>query len=124
MATADRKPGALDVVGQILVEMDGESASIEARGDRIVLGLNDFRAVSRLGRLGRGRSRRESIRRIHDALTASGLTLELVVGGSTVGLLGERARAGLASRILGLGPLEIRAGGVLGSWARRPGRAE
>jgi hypothetical protein len=116
MATADRRPIPLEVVGQMMVEMGGGSTRIEALGDRIVVelsslgaGIGSFRGVLA------GNDRAEAIRRIDQALRGAGLSLEVVVGGRVVGRLGEGARAGLASKLLGLGPLELVLGGVLGS---------
>ena len=103
-----------------MVEMGGTSARIEARGDRIVVELPSLRdGISTLGRWPKGRGRREAIRRIHEGLTAAGLTLEVVVGPSTIAVLGVGARPGRTSRLLGLDALEVRVGGLLGS-LRRP----
>ena len=120
---ADRVPTALDVVGQVMVEMGGGSARIEALGDRIVVRFPSLKAgASALGRWPKGRARREAIRRIHDLLTAAGLTLQMDVGPSTVGVLGVGARPGLSSRLLGVGPLEIRARYLFGPFGRAAGR--
>ena len=119
MATADRKPSALDVVGQVMVEMGGDSASIEAVGDRIVVRIPSFRSGLRTIRgWSRGPGRGESIGRIHEALKVTRLSLEIVMGGRTVGRLGVGATPGRVSRLLGLGPMEIEWGGVLGSLRR------
>lgn len=116
----ERTPSALDVVGSLMVEMGDLSARIEARGDRIVVQIPSLRAgVASLPK-GGGAGRRASILRIHEVLTSAGLTLEVVAGRSTVGLLGVRAKAGLASRLLGLGPLEVRLGGIFDSFRRGP----
>ena len=125
MPMADRMPGALDVVGQVMVEMGGESARIEAMGDRIVVEFPSFRAgASALGRGPRGRGRRDVLLRIHQALTAAGLTLQIDIGPSTVGVLGVEARPGLPSRLLGVGPLEVRLGKLFGSLRRPPAGPE
>ena len=122
---ADRKPIALDVVGRVMIEMGGDSARIEANGDRIVVTLPNFRSIAPTIRgWTRGRGRRESVRAIHDALIGAGLTLEVVVGRSTIGMLGVAARPGFASRLFGFGPLEVRMGGVFGSLARIRRRRE
>ena len=125
MASAERRPGPLEVVGRVMVEMGGSSARVEAMGDRIVVEWPNLRAgYSSMGRYSKGPGRGEAIRRIHDALEGAGLSLEVIAGGRTVGRLGVGARAGLASRMLGLGPLEILLGGVLGSFRGRGGRPE
>ncbi len=121
MATADRRHGRLDLIGRVMVEMGGESAGVEALGDRIVV---ELAGLSSLRRWSKGRGGIGSIRRIHDTLNATGLTLEVVAGGRVVGRLGSGARPGLASKMLGLGPLEILLGGILGSFSRRGGRPE
>ncbi len=118
-------PPALDIVGQVMVELAGESVRIEALGDRVLVQFSGLRAsLATLRRWSGGPGRRLSIRQIHDALTAVGVTVEVVVDRSTVGLLGARARAGLASRLMGFAPLEIRVGGVLGSLQKRPAPPE
>lgn len=118
-------PNALDVLGQLMVEMGDASVRVEARGDTIVVGLPSLRAgYSILKRWPGGRGRGESIRRIHDGLIGAGLRLQVQVGTRTVGLLGVGARAGLASRLLGVGPLELRADGLLASRRRPLGPSE
>ena len=104
-----------------MVEMGGESARIDAQGDLIVVELPSLRAgASIVGRWPGGQGRRRALRRIHEGLTGAGLKLEVKVGSRTIGRLGAGSRPGLASRLLGFDPLEIRFGGVLGS-LRRPG---
>ncbi len=114
-------PNALDVVGRLMVEMGGDaSARVEARGDTIVVELPSFRAAfAILKRWPGARGRRETIRGIHQALMGAGLALRVQVGPATVGLLGVGAKARLASRLLGLDPLEIKVDGLLA--ARRRG---
>ena len=118
-------PHALDVVGQLMLEMGGSSARVEARDDTIVVelpGLRDGLAILK-GQPG-GRERRRAILQIHQALTGAGLRLEARVGPRTVALLGVGARAGLISRLLGVAPLEIRAGGLIGRGRPADGRSE
>jgi hypothetical protein len=118
-------PVALDVVGQVLVEMGGDSAQIEAQGDRIIVRLPSLRVgTSYLRRFARGAGGPEAIRRVHQGLVGAGLTLEVIVGNATVGVLGAGARSGLASRLLGLGPMEVRVGGLLGSFRKPVHRPE
>ena len=120
MATADRRPSPLEVVGQVMVEMGGGSARIEALGDRIVVELPSLGAgLSSIRGLSSGRGRGESIRKVDAALRGAGLSLEVAVGGRTVGRLGEGSRPGLASKLLGLGPFELLLGGVLASFGGR-----
>ncbi len=106
---------ALDVVGKLMVEMGGDgSARVEARGDTVVVELPSFRVGSALlKRWSRGRGRGETIASIHRGLVGAGLALRLQVGPRTVALLGVGARANLASRLLGLGPLEVKMDGLL-----------
>jgi hypothetical protein len=109
-------PSALDVVGQLMVEMGGTSARVEAQGETIVVELPGLRAgFSILKHWPGGPGRGAAIRRIHQGLTAAGLRLEVRVGSRTVGLLGVGARAGLASRILGVAPLQITVDGLRAS---------
>src|SRR5947209_832517 len=116
MPETDRSTGALSVVGQLMVEMGGASVRVEARGDRIVVRLSSLReGLAILGRWPGVRGHRQAIGRIHDALTRGGLTLQVDIGASTVAVLGAGARAGLASRAFGVGPVEVRVGGLLGS---------
>lgn len=122
---ADRMPVALDVVGQVLIEMGGDSTRIEGRGDRIIVELPNLKAgMSYFRRFARQAGGHEVIHRVHQGLVGAGLTLEVTVGGSTVGLLGTAARSGLASRLLGLGPMEVRVRGLLGSFRKPPVRLE
>ena len=115
-------PIALDVIGRLMLEMGGVSARVEALGDTIVVelpGVRDGYAILR--RWPRGRGRRDAIRRLHEGLIGAGLRLRVRVGPRLVGRLGVGARAGLASRLLGVGPLEIDVDGMLAA-RRRPGR--
>ena len=125
MADPSPIPNALDIVGRLMVEMGDGSARVECLGDSIVVELPSLRAGRSILRQWPGGRRLETIRRVHEGLTAAGLTLRVDVGRRTVGLLGLGARSGLSSRLLGLGPLELRLGGLLGSArpsADRPGR--
>lgn len=118
-------PSALDVVGQLILEMDGASARVEARGDTIVVELASLRAgYSILKRLPGGRGRDGAIRRIHEGLIGAGLTIRIRVGPKQIGRLGVGARAGLASRLLGVDPLEIQVDGLLDSRRQPGGRSE
>ena len=118
-------PSALDVVGQLMLEMGDASARVEARGDTIVVELPSLRAgYSILRRWPGGRGRRDAIRRIHEGLVGAGLGLRIRVGPEAVGRLGVGAHAGLASRLLGVGPLEIQVDGLLASRRRPDGRSE
>ncbi|WP_435009116.1 hypothetical protein P12x_000366 [Tundrisphaera lichenicola] len=106
---------ALDVVGDLMVEMGGTSARVEARGETIVVELPSFRAgYSLLKRWPGGLARGRAIRRIHEGLDAAGLRLEVRIGSRAVGRLGVGARAGLTSKLLGLAPMEIQVGGPTG----------
>jgi len=116
-------PNAIDVVGQLSVEMGGGGmARVEARGETIVVELPSLRAgLATLRRWPGGRSRRAaSIGRIHDVLTAAGLSLSVRAGPATIGRLGVGARPGLASRLLALGPMEILVDGLIPRRRRAP----
>ena len=116
---------ALDVVGNLMLEMGDASARVEARGDTIDVELPSLRAgYSILRRWPGGRGRREAIRRIHEGLIGAGLGLRIRVGPEVIGRLGVGARAGLASRLLGVDPLEIQVDGLLASRRRSSGRPE
>ncbi len=118
-------PRTLDVVGQLMLEMGDASARVEARGDTIVVELPSLRVgYSILKRWPGGRGRRVAIRRIHEGFISAGLGLCIRVGPRMVGRLGVGARAGRASRLLGVGPLEIRFDGLLASRRRPGGRTE
>ncbi len=111
---------ALEVVGRLMVEMGDAPVRVEALGDAIAVELPSLRAgYSILKRWPGGRGRGEAIRRIHEALIGAGLRLIVRVGPKTVALLGVGARSGLASRILGIGPMELKVAGFLAS-RRRP----
>ncbi len=108
-------PHALEIVGQLMVEMGGSSARVEAKDDTIVVELPGLRdGLSILNRWPGGRGRRQAIRRIHNGLSMAGLALDVKVGPRTVARLGVGSRAGVVSRLLGLAPLEVRAAGLLG----------
>ena len=115
-------PHALEIIGNLAVEMGGDgSARVEARGDSIVVELPSLRAgLAALKRWPGGRGgRAASIRRVHDGLVAAGLTLDVRVGPKRFARLGVGARPNLASRVLGLGPMEV---GLVGLISRkRPG---
>ncbi len=118
-------PGALDVVGDLMLEMGDASARVEARGDTIDVELPSLRSgYAILRRWPGGRGRRETIRRIHEGLLGAGLGLRLRVGPDVVGRLGVGARAGLASRLLGVDPLEIHVDGLLARRRRAGGQPE
>ena len=117
-------PSALDVVGQLMVEMGGDgSIRIECRGETIVVELPSLR--SGLGLLKRwpgSRGQRQmAIKRVHEGLNDAGLTLVAQVGSAVIGRLGRGAKAGLASRLLGLAPMEISPSGLLALRRQRPG---
>ncbi len=118
-------PRTLDVVGQLMLEMGDASARVEARGDTIVVELPSLRVgYSILKRWPGGRGRRDAIRRIHEGFIGAGLGLRIRVGRRVVGRLGVGAQAGLASRLLGVDPLEVLVDGLLASRRRPGGRSE
>ena len=112
---------ALDVLGELMVEIGDSSVRVEARGDTIVVELPSLRAgYAILRRSPGGRGRGRTIRRVHDGLAGAGLRLEVRVGPSTIGVMGLGARSGLISRLLGVAPMEVQVGGLLA--ARRQAR--
>ena len=122
---ADFPLKSLEVVGDLMVEMGGTTARIEARGASILVELPSLRSGASIYRQWSGfRGRREAVRRIHDGLSKAGLTLRVTVGDRTIGLLGVGTRAGLFTRLLGFGPVEVRVGGLLGAIRRPADRRE
>lgn len=114
---------ALDVVGEVMMAVDGEDVKVAARGDTIVVELANLRSVRNFLSRNRGRAgRRAMVERIHDALIRADLTLLVALKSRTVGRLGVGARPGLFSRVFGVGPMEIWPRGIRPAQTEPPGR--
>ena len=116
----------LDVFADLSLLANGEGVQVSAEGDTIVVDLPSLRAGSVLLGLvpAQGSQRAAYAEQIQDALRMADLTAEMRVQGDTVVRLGAKARPGAVSRLLQLGPAEVRPATALsGAVRRRPGAA-
>ena len=115
-------PSPLDVDGQLSLEVGSATIRIEAQGDTLVIELPSLEAGREiLKHLPKGGDTRTGLRRTHEGLVAVGLSLRIQIASKTIARLGVGARAGFASRLAGLDPLELDVGGLMAlGW--RPGR--
>ena len=110
----------LSVMADLALSVDGEDVRIEADGDVIRIKLANARAARKLLRAAPlGRFQADGLRQIHEVLSASGLTAEVLLYGEPVARLGKNARPGRTSRLLRLGQAEVRPGRPIAAAARR-----
>ena len=107
-------PTALDVVGEVTALLNGQTVTITAQHDTILVDLPTIRPRwAAWRRAGRRTDRETRLRRLGAILEFSGLTVQFRFAGTTVANLGAQAHPGWLSWILGVRPLEVRSSAVL-----------
>jgi hypothetical protein len=116
-ATESAPPAPLSVATDLTLTVDGVELTVESTGERLfaeVESLADAVRVARaLGGVPDGPADR-----LATLLRTTDLTLEVRVRDRTVAVVGADARPGAFSRGLGVDPVEVRLGGVLGAVGR------
>ena len=111
----------LEVLADLQLAVDGEEVQIRGDGDRIVVDLPTLRAGRRLmthGPWATG-NRERSLRRINEALTITGITVDVRLDDDILARVGARAQPNAVARLLRLGDVEVRATQPLKAAARR-----
>lgn len=111
----------LNVFADLQLTIDGESLSINGDGDRLVVDVPRLRTARRLlttGPLAVGDTERNA-ERVAEALRLAGITLEVRVQGDTVARIGADASPNAIGALLDAGPVEVNAGQMVWSVARR-----
>lgn len=110
----------LDVAGELEARSEAGTVRITASQSTITVDLPNLRAGMTAFRGTGGRSRRAgTISRAGAILDFTDLSVRVRLAGGTIALLGAEARPGFLSRVLALGPLEIRLLSLLRSLSRR-----
>ena len=109
----------LSVATDLTLTIDGTEAAIRSTGERLFV---EFPSLSTALRALRGLPDRDG-----DGLAAllrtTDLTVEVRIRDRTVAVIGAEARPGVVSHRLGVDPVEVRLGGVLGMVGREIGVA-
>jgi hypothetical protein len=112
--TGDVAPAApLSVATDLTLTVDGVELAVESTGERLFAEVASLADAVRIARA-LGGVPDDSARRLSTLLATTDLTLELRVRDRTVAVVGADARPGSLSRGLGVDPVEVRLGGVLG----------
>jgi hypothetical protein len=101
----------LSVEADLALSIDGGEATVESAGRRLVV---RFESVPDAMRAFRGRPGGPEDG-LPELLRATDLTAEVRVRDRIVAVVGPDARPGTLSRLLGVAPVEVRAGGLLGA---------
>lgn len=103
-----RLPLALD--GSLRLQTpQGDLIQVVAEGPFLFVRLANWRcALSILRILPRRQQRRRQLLKLSAALVAHDITVQASIATHTIATLTSGARAGIISRLLGLGPIEIR----------------
>lgn len=115
-----RRP--VDVLGELSVTSEGgEKLRVEGRGDAISIALPSLWVGRSLARpTAGGRSKRKAaISRLQAGLRRADLTLQVHVAGRPIARLAPHSEATLLSRLMGLGPMELKPMGLLLAAFRR-----
>jgi hypothetical protein len=109
----DRAPpvAPLSVEADLAVSIDGGEATVESAGRRVVV---RFESVPDAMRALRGRPR-DAEGELVTLLDATDLAVEVRIHDRIVAVAGPEARPGALARLLGVAPIEVRAGGLLGA---------
>jgi hypothetical protein len=99
---------ALAVDANLRVTVDDTPLAVTGSGERIRIGLPSLPTGLSLAV-----RRRTSLRTLAGALAQGGLTAEVCVGDAVVAILGHDADPSVLARTLALGPVEVRARGLL-----------
>lgn len=112
----------IDVLGELSLVSEGSGElRVAAQGDVISVDLPSLSAGRSLARQAAGRAkRREAIDRLHAGLRFADLTLNVNVAGTLIAHLAPNSETTLMSRLLGVGPMELRPMGLLLALVRRP----
>ena len=104
----------IEVAADLTLTVGGAEATLRSTGERLFVEFPSLRsAIRALRSLPSGERRR-----LHGALTAADLALEIRARHRTLAVVGVGARPGPVSRGLGLDPAEIRlCGPVSAAWA-------
>jgi hypothetical protein len=99
----------LEVLADLQLTVDGEDIDIRGTGDHLVVDLPSLRAGRRVLSSGPfARNRARATGRVHEALSISGLSVEIRLQGDPIARLGAGARPGALGRILNLNGVEVR----------------
>jgi hypothetical protein len=94
---------------------------VAARGAVISVHLPSLSAGRSLaGQAAKRSKRREAISRLHAGLRFADLTLKVRVGGTLIAHLAPNSKTTLMSRLLGVGPMELKPLGLFLALIRRP----
>ncbi len=108
---------ALDVIGNIVASCGSDDVSISANGSKIHCQLANKNLLPRLLAHFPTRKRRiKTINNFHRALAFAELSLVVSLDNEEIARLGQESRAGILSRVLGLGSLEINFWWFLKNW--------
>jgi hypothetical protein len=108
---------ALDVGGDLRIETRAGTLDVHARGTSLGLSLPSLRAG--LALLGPRPAREARLHELDAMLRLTDLRMVVRLGTREIARLGPGTRPGVLSRLLGLGPLEVRAPRLLRAVAAR-----
>ena len=115
--TARRTP--LEVVGEVQAQLGNNTFLITADKGTITVDVPGLRAgFSALRGSARGTQRARAIARADDLLRLADLRLQINLARAKVAALGAGVRPGLLSKLLGLGPIEVRPSALIRSLLR------
>ena len=114
-------PVSLDLHAHVVVSIGADDVVVQAEHANITVHLPTLRLGLAYARQWPTRRQRvEFLDRVHAGLTVAGLRVRVQLAGSTIARLGAQSCPGLASRLLGLGSLEVRLTRLVGAmWSRR-----
>lgn len=98
----------LEVLADLQLAVDGKDVDIQADGDHIVVDVPSLQVGRRLmssGPLAQGGAR--TSRRVHKALSGTGLSAEIRLNGTPFARLGRGAHPGRLERLFGLPGVEL-----------------
>ncbi len=99
----------LDIAGSVSISANDQQMRFWGDGEIVHLNLENSSAGAQLLKLTPAKdSKKQLLAKIHQSLCFADITLQVDLNGRMIGRLGKRARPGLWSRILGLGPMQIR----------------
>lgn len=111
--TSDADPGQLTVSTDLTLTVAGTEAELRSTGERLFL---EFPSAASAWRAFRSFPLTER-RRLHEALTAGNLALELRARHRTIAVLGAGASSGPVARRFGVDPVEVRlCGAISAAW--------
>ena len=102
------------MAADLTVEIEDARAEVRSTGERLFV---EFSTLPEALRALRGLPE-DGSDRLADLLRTTDLTVEVRVRDRTVAVVGARASPGVVSRGLGVDPVEVRVGGLLGAVGR------